>query len=86
MSLDPDYMDAESRRYGNDAVTLLRLTSGRIAVLTPRRDLFRIVDDVQEALRLGPAAHAAMAPLRTAPRDTTLGISLNNLNLSDLDL
>lgn len=40
-----DEMDAETRKYSNDAAILLRLKSGKIAVFNNSRVLQKIVDD-----------------------------------------
>lgn len=53
---NPDYVDAESRRYTDDAFFVLPLDSGKIAVLGPRRELYKIVDTWDEAKEVGPQA------------------------------
>jgi hypothetical protein len=54
--MTPDEQEAESHRYSNLAFFVLPLESGRIAILTPRRDLFKIVSGWDEALVEGAKA------------------------------
>jgi hypothetical protein len=60
--MSPDEMEAESLRYSAAAFFVLPLSSGRIAILTPRRNLFRIVADWTEAMAIGPLAEAQIVP------------------------
>lgn len=56
-------IEIDNRRYLRHAFWVLPLESGRIALLTPRRDLFKVVDNWDEAMRDGPLAEAAqLAP------------------------
>lgn len=59
--MDEDQFYIENHRYLAEAFFVLPLPSGRIAVLTPRRDLFRIVNSWEEAKQCGPLAQ----PTRT---------------------
>lgn len=81
--MDNDYMELESYRYSNRAFWCLPLSSGRIAVLTPRRDLFKIVEDWEQAKLYGPSAEAAQKAFEK-PEET---LAPRNMNLNvDLDL
>lgn len=51
----------ENERYLDEAFFVLPLVTGRIAILTPRRELFKIVDDWNEAKALGPLAGRAVS-------------------------
>jgi len=55
-----DQQEAESLRYGHKAFFVLPLSSGKIAILTPRRDLWRIVENWEEAKVVGRLAEAAV--------------------------
>jgi hypothetical protein len=60
--MSPDIQEAHSLRYSAAAFFVLPLSSGRIAILTPRRDLYRIVESWEEALVIGPCAE--QSPIR----------------------
>jgi hypothetical protein len=68
-----DQREAESRRYSNAAFFVLPLESGRIAVLTPRRELFRVVEDWAEAMAVGTLA--AGEPERKLPKFPGIDVS-----------
>jgi hypothetical protein len=51
-----DHPYIENHRYLKEAFFCLPLPSGRVAVLTPRRDLFQIVETWEEAKQIGPLA------------------------------
>lgn len=57
-----DEQEAESYRYSTRTMKILPLTSGRIAVLGPRNELFRIVDTWDEAKGLGPEIYGVFTP------------------------
>ncbi len=67
-----DEMEIENKRYLADAFFVLPLESGRIALLTPRRDLFKIVDSWEEAKLEGPKAEAHARPLRYDVPESTV--------------
>lgn len=58
-----DHNEAHSLRYSRAAFFVLPLASGRIAVLTPRRDLFAIADTWTEACEIGPWAEPTLQPV-----------------------
>lgn len=76
-----DEQEAHSRRYSNAAFFVLPLSSGRIAVLTPTRDLYAIVDDWQAVAEVG--ARAATIPRRdiSFPRTLDLGVDLTSIDI-----
>lgn len=79
-----DEQEAESLRYGHKAFFVLPLSSGKIAILTPRRDLFRVVENWEEAKAVGPLAEAAVTEkvFVVADLDDLLAaIDLENLDL-----
>ena len=49
---EAESLEANARRYGNGAVTVLRLASGRLAVLGVMRRLLGVVETLEEAERL----------------------------------
>lgn len=49
-ALDPDVQEFESKRYGNDVVIVLRLSSGRLGVCGFQRAAHAIVDTLEEAI------------------------------------
>lgn len=51
--MDEDWQEAESLRYSRAAFFVLPLKSGKIAVLTPRRDIFAICDTWEDARVIG---------------------------------
>lgn len=51
-----DSLWIENHRYLKEAFWVLPLPSGKIAVLTPRRELFQIVGSWDEAKKIGPLA------------------------------
>lgn len=51
-----DMMQVENERYLPAAFFVLPLASGRIALLSPRRDLYKIVETWEEAKACGPLA------------------------------
>lgn len=54
--MDNDLQEAESHRYSDLAFYVLPLESGKIAILGPRREFFKIVDTWEEAKIEGPNA------------------------------
>lgn len=76
-----ELIEIDNRRYLRYAFWVLPLVSGRIAVLTPRRDLFKVVDNWDEAMRVGPLAEAA----QLAPRLIEEPLTGSKFNI-DLDL
>ena len=75
--------ELHSKRYGPEAVWVLPLTSGRIAVLTPNRAFYRIVDNFAEAARVGPLAESyQLAKSRTrAAEERQLELTLRSQSL-----
>jgi hypothetical protein len=57
-----DELYIENHRYLADAFFVLPLPSGKLAILTPRRDLFRVVESWEEARRVGPEAGREKPP------------------------
>ena len=51
-----DELEIESWRYSGRAFFVLPLSSGRIAILCPNRQLYRVVDDWELAKSIGPHA------------------------------
>lgn len=75
-----DEQDAESNRYSSRVMKILPLDSGRIAVLGPRNELFRIVDTWEEAKYLGPAVYGCFTPQKyTVER-------VSEINTDDIEL
>lgn len=62
--MTPDEIDAETRKYSNDAIILLRLKSGKIAMFNNSRELLAIVDrfpsEIMRQLRLSRTAGQPM--------------------------
>lgn len=54
--LTEEDLEIENNRYLDVAFFVLPLASGRIAILTPRRDLYKIVDTWEEAREIGSQA------------------------------
>lgn len=52
-------MEVENEKYHEKVAFILPLSSGRFAVLTPQRRLYQIVDALEEAVGLAPAAYEA---------------------------
>lgn len=78
-----DQQEAESLRYSNEAFFVLPLESGRIAVLSPRRDLWGIASTFEEACSLARACYKQWKP-RESP--VTKGRVVPNINLKDFGL
>lgn len=57
-------MEVENEKYHEKVAFILPLTSGRFAVLTPRRELYKIVGTLEEAVGLAPAAYEAARQTR----------------------
>lgn len=51
-----EHLEIESWRYSGRAFFVLPLTTGRIAILCPNRQLYRIVDDWNLAKTVGASA------------------------------
>lgn len=79
-----DEQEAESLRYSHEAFYILPLSSGKIAILTPRRDLFRIVETWEEAKVVGLLAEAAVTEKVFVVAD--LGDLLAAIDLEQLEL
>lgn len=79
-----DEQEAESLRYGHKAFLVLPLSSGKIALLTPRHDLFRIVETWEEAKVVGLLATAAATEKIFVVAD--LDDLLAAIDLEELDL
>lgn len=73
-----DEMYLENNRYLAAAFYVLPLPSGRIAILTPRRDPFRVVESWEEALTVGPLAWSAV-PRREVELEPKPKISLGSI-------
>lgn len=76
-----EQLEIENGRYV-DAFYVLPLSSGRIAVLTPRHDLHSVVETWEEAIAAG---RAMLKVFKTQPRlnvwDITPRISLKGIKL-----
>ena len=78
INMTDDEMEAESGRYGPDAFTVLPLSSGRIAVLGPRRELWGITDSFALACEL--------AAMKRAPRQVIVTTKSVKVDLKRLGL
>lgn len=58
-----DQMEAESHRYSDLAFFILPLSSGKIAVLSPRREIWDIVESLSEAVSAAAAGYARYRPM-----------------------
>lgn len=65
-----DEQEAESNRYSSRVMKILPLDSGRIAVLGPRNELFRIVDTWEEAKYLAPEIYGVYTPRQYIVRES----------------
>ena len=81
MESPSEQLEIENNRYLRHAFWCLPLHTGRIAILTPRRDFFCIVENWKEACIKGPGAEAA----QKAPRLFAEPLLKSSINL-DLDL
>jgi len=70
-------LDIENRRYGNGAFWCLPLAVGGIAILTPRRDFYALVDTWEEACLVGPKAEAAQKQPVLIRSNLTLNLELD---------
>lgn len=84
-NITDDYLEYESWRYSARAFWCLPLSSGKIAILTPRRDFFKLVDTWDEAKVHGPLAENAQKVHAPIADDRPLTKSTLNIEL-DLDL
>lgn len=75
-----DDLFLENHRYLEAAFFVLPLPSGRIAILTPRRDHFATVDSWEEAMRIGPSAGFARAASFSLEKSSV------KLNLTEIGL
>lgn len=78
-SVSDEQMEIESNRYSAAAFWVLPLESGRIAVLGPRRDLYKVVDTWDEAKVVGPEAEGTV-------RRIVIPTAAPVIDLGDLDL
>jgi hypothetical protein len=80
-----DELEVESWRYSGRAFWVLPLSSGRIAILQPNRQPYRIVDDWELAKTVGLSAENFQ--LQTTYRERiTLAKEVIDINTEDLDL
>jgi len=64
--MTPDEMEAETYKYADLAFWILPLSSGKLAVLSPRRNVWGIADDLEGAKFLAKQGYDSEARVRSA--------------------